>query len=167
MPDLLVSLTRLSIDWQLRERAERLSRAYQCRCGNAIFFANTRCLNCDSPTGYLPDSLSLVAVDAGPDAATVCADGRDDLHKYCANRETPALCNWLVEADDPETFCIACRLNRTIPDMDDADNARYWAAIEAAKRRLVAQLLALGLPVRSGVTDDPECGLMFDFLRAP
>jgi hypothetical protein len=167
MPDFLESLTRLTIDWQLRERAERLSRAYQCRCGNAIFFPNTHCLSCNSPTGYLPDSLSLVALDENPDRTTVRVDGRDDLHRYCTNRGTPALCNWLVQADDPEPFCIACRLNRTIPDIDDADNARYWAAIEAAKRRLVAQLLALGLPVRSKVTEDPEHGLMFDFLRSP
>jgi hypothetical protein len=167
MPDLLESLTRLTIDWQLRERAERLSRTYQCRCGNAIFFPNTQCLNCDSPTGYLSDSLSLVALDPGPDAGTVRADGRQGLHKYCANRETPALCNWLLEADDAESFCIACRLNRTIPDIDDADNARYWTAIEAAKRRLVAQLLALGLPVKSRVSEDPERGLMFDFLESP
>ena len=41
-----------------------------------------------------------------------------------------------------------------------------WSRIERAKRRLVSQLLALGLPVRSKVSEDPERGVMFDFLRA-
>jgi hypothetical protein len=72
-----------------------------------------------------------------------------------------------VEASDPNPLCIACRLNRTIPDLNDPDNGRYWGEIEAAKRRLVSQLLALGLPVKSKIAEDPERGLMFDFLRSP
>ena len=73
----------------------------------------------------------------------------------------------MMYARNPKTYCIACRLNRTIPNLDDADNARYWTRIESAKRRLVAQLIALGLPVSSKVDEDPERGLMFDFLRSP
>jgi hypothetical protein len=58
-------------------------------------------------------------------------------------------------------------LNRAIPNLDDADNARWWGRIELAKRRLVSELLALGLPVKSKVDEDPAHGLMFDFLRSP
>jgi len=89
------------------------------------------------------------------------------LYRRCANLDTPAGCNWLVPADHPSELCIACRLNRTIPDLSDEDNCRYWRLIERAKRRLVSQLLALGLPVRSKVEEDPEHGVMFDFLRSP
>jgi hypothetical protein len=64
-------------------------------------------------------------------------------------------------------YCIACRLNRTIPSLEDADNVRYWARIEYAKRRLVSELIGFGLPVRSKVEEDPERGLMFDLLRSP
>ncbi|MDH3935207.1 MAG: hypothetical protein OEU62_08570 [Gammaproteobacteria bacterium] len=35
--------------------------------------------------------------------------------------------------------CIACRHNRTIPDLNDLDNQRYWNETEAAKRQLVSQ----------------------------
>jgi len=63
-------------------------------------------------------------------------------------------------------LCRSCRLNRTIPDLSDADNQRWWRGIEIAKRRLVSQLLGLSLPVRSKVTEDVERGLMFDFLRS-
>jgi hypothetical protein len=73
----------------------------------------------------------------------------------------------MTYAANPKTHCIACRLNRTIPDLEDQDNARYWRAIEGAKRRLVSQLIAMDLPVRSKVHDDPERGVMFDFLRSP
>ena len=86
--------------------------------------------------------------------------------KRCANFDTPASCNWLLDADEPDALCVACRLNRTIPDLGDEDNRRYWHALEMAKRRLVAQLVSLALPVASKVGADPARGLAFDFLRA-
>jgi len=46
-----------------------------------------------------------------------------------------------------------------------AENGEYWQRIEVAKRRLVSSLIGLGLPVVSRVTEDPERGLAFDFLR--
>ena len=85
----------------------------------------------------------------------------------CANFG-PAGCNWLLPADEApahDGLCRACRLNHTIPDLDEGDNAMLWGRVESAKRRLVSQLLALGLPVRSKVSEDPEHGVMFDFLR--
>ena len=91
----------------------------------------------------------------------------------CANLQTPAACNWLVDALGPQTpdgLCRACRLNHTIPDLNDAahpDNGILWGRVELAKRRLVSNLLALGLPVASRVSEDTERGMMFDFLRSP
>ena len=121
--NLLESLTnRLTTQRKFRQTAERLSRSYQCRCGTTIFFRNTQCLNCKSPLGYLPDTLSLVALSPGSDPNTISAEGQDGSYKYCGNRLTAALCNWLVEGSDPNPLCIACRLNRTIPDLND--NAR-------------------------------------------
>jgi hypothetical protein len=108
-----------------------------------------------------------VPLDAGPLPGIWDAGSGRPSQKYCANREMPARCNWMLAADDPNPLCIACRLNRTIPNLDDEDNARYWALIEVAKRRLVSQLLALGLPVKSKANEDEEHGLMFDFLRSP
>ena len=148
-------------------RVARHSRFYKCRCGNPVFFDNTLCLVCGSTLGFVPYEGRVIALDPGPDPGTWRMEGRTELGKFCANRESPAACNWVMYARNPKAFCIACRLNRTIPNLDDADNVRYWAKIEAAKRRLVAQLVALELPVRSKVNEDPERGLMFDFLRSP
>ena len=91
------------------------------------------------------------------------------LYKRCTNLATPAACNWLIAAQDPHDFCRACRLNRTIPDLMDTrhpDNGYLWGLVEAAKRRLVSSLIALGLPVASRVSEDPQRGLMFDLLRS-
>jgi hypothetical protein len=169
MQDLLESLGK-RLDTERKKRGElaaRHSRAYKCRCGNHIFFDNTLCLACKSQLGLLPDTGRVVALDPGPTHGTWLAEGRKELLKPCANRGSQAACNWMMYAHNPKAYCIACRLNRTIPSLDDADNARYWTKIEAAKRRLVAQLIALGLPVRSKVEEDPERGMMFDFLRSP
>lgn len=92
------------------------------------------------------------------------------LYKRCLNLSTPASCNWLVPAGDPHDMCRACRLNRTIPDLTDPaepDNGYLWGLVELAKRRLVSSLILLKLPVASRMSEDPERGLMFDFLRSP
>jgi hypothetical protein len=159
--------TLVGPDRKNRSAANRHSRTYLCRCGNHVFFRNTLCLGCQAQLGYLPGDGCVVPLEPGPRPGTwVAADGGAPL-KACRNRYTPAWCNWMLRADDPNALCTACRLNRTIPDLDDADNARWWGRIEIAKRRLVSELLALGLPVKSKVDEDPACGLMFDFLRSP
>jgi hypothetical protein len=156
----------MSSFWR-RPDAPRHSRAFKCQCGRHVFFRNSLCTACSTPLGYLPSRGAVVPLAPGG------AEGRwlvpDDASEYkrCANLDTPAGCNWLLAADDPLDLCIACRLNRTIPDLSDPDNQRYWGAIEVAKRQLVSQLLSLGLPVKSKDKEDPEHGVMFDFLRSP
>jgi hypothetical protein len=154
--------------WKTRDTTQRHSRSFTCRCGNHIFFGNSLCLSCQSPLGYLPEEARLVPLAAGlqPDTWRV-EGGESPLYKFCGNRDLPARCNWLLAADDANPRCIACRLNNTIPDLGDEENARYWGLIEAAKRRLVSQLLALRLPVKSKLDEDVERGMMFDFLRSP
>jgi hypothetical protein len=157
----------IGTNWKHRDVARRHSRTFLCRCGNHVFFRNSLCLGCQAPLGYLPAAAKLAPLDPGPRAGTWVPEGGGPLQKYCGNRDTPAHCNWMLAADDPHPRCIACRLNRTIPNLDDADNARYWGLIEVAKRRLVSELLAFGLPVKSKVDEDREHGVMFDFLRSP
>ena len=151
----------------LNERLARHSRSYQCRCGNRIFFRNTLCLACKSQLGYLPETGRLAALDPGRMAGVWHADGGAVELRLCANREAPAWCNWTMAAGDASRYCIACRLNRTIPNLADAENGRYWSRLEIAKRRLVSELIGFGLPVKSKVGEDHEHGLMFDFLRSP
>ncbi len=98
------------------------------------------------------------------------AGGVWQRYKRCMNLSTPASCNWLIHAEDPQAMCRACRLNRTIPDLTDPalpDNGYLWGKVELAKRRLLSSLIIMKLPVASRLTEDPERGLMFDFLRSP
>jgi len=161
----LSDLSHKDVDTQLQQRVARHARSYQCRCGNRIFFRNTLCLACQSQLGFLPDDGRVVALDPVSAPGTWRAEGRDEVLKVCANRDSPAACNWMTSALG-SSYCIACRLNRTIPNLGDADNVRYWAKVELAKRRLVSELLGFGLPVKSKVTEDAERGLMFDLLRS-
>ncbi len=148
------------------------ARNYRCRCGQPVFFRNSVCLACGAELGFDPEALTLRSRPPEPEpgpwqAADAVAEAGPPLQR-CANFG-PAGCNWLLppgEAEAHDGLCRACRLNHTIPDLDEIDNALLWSRIEVAKRRLVSQLLALGLPVRSKVSEDTDHGVMFDFLRA-
>jgi hypothetical protein len=169
MADVLQGLARksgaASRGETLNGRFHRHSRAYRCRCGVPLFFANTKCLTCGSQLGYLPDEGRLAALDGDPSGRVWRAQGRRDALKFCANRSAAAACNWMLYARSPNTHCVACRLNLHVPDLGVPENVEYWRSIEGAKRRLVSQLLAMDLPVRSKVCEDPEHGVAFDFLR--
>ncbi|EDY16373.1 conserved hypothetical protein [Chthoniobacter flavus Ellin428] len=160
---------RLLEAWRSNERPRRW-HTHRCQCGQPIFFRNSQCLTCGAALGYEPDCTEVLALLPGPGEGTWLLTGEKTASRTfrrCANFDSPCGCNWLVPAEDELPHCVSCRLNRAIPDFADADNRRYWRAIENAKRRLVAQLLAIGLPVKSKVSEDPERGLMFDFLRSP
>jgi hypothetical protein len=142
-------------------------RLYTCRCGRPVYFQNSLCTACKAPLGYLPELSDVRALDPAANGTwRISGEESSATYRRCVNFDSPAGCNWLLSADDPTPACISCRLNRTVPDLADADNQRYWRAIESAKRRLVSQLLAMELPVKSK-TEDPERGLAFDLLRAP
>jgi hypothetical protein len=117
--------------------------------------------------GYEPQLSQICALEMAEDGTWALSGWLPmKYYKRCANLETAAACNWLLEADDPHRLCQCCRLNRTIPDLSVRQNAYDWNKIEIAKRRLVSALIAMGLPVRSRVTEDTAQGLAFDFLRS-
>src|SRR5258706_12785347 len=108
---------------------------FECECGATVFFDNTRCLNCQQEIGYSPDARRILRVDEQTQLAS--SDARRFVK--CANYTNQHVCNWLVSQDSAqhEPFCVACRLNETIPNLSEPENRSYWAKIEAAKRRLV------------------------------
>ena len=136
-------------------------RTFRCACGARVFFDNQSCLACGRELGFLPASLTLRAFDAAGDGSYRVAGGGDGAYRKCGNYAEHGVCNWMVEAGDAQTLCLACRLNNVIPDLGDAANRERWAAVETAKRRLVYSLLRLGLPL-TPKSEDPEHGLAFD-----
>ena len=155
----------------------KLQRAYGCRCNRAVFFRNSHCLSCDTALGYEPYLGRVFSLSSGPvpDTWQLVGPGvpahHTALYRRCANLTTCASCNWLIKTDAAghasQPFCLACRLNRTIPDLSVPQNAILWGRIEDAKRRVISALIALQLPIASRVNEDPERGLAFDFLKAP
>jgi hypothetical protein len=150
-------------------------RAFRCRCGRPVFFRNDVCLACGTPLGYDPELVLLRPLAPTKDPAVWRAlrvRGAAPLLSYrrCANAASAVPCNWLLRDDEQariQPLCRSCRLNRTVPDPADRDNAVLWMEVEWAKRGLVSQLIALGLPVASRVSEDTARGVTFDLLRSP
>jgi len=159
--------------------APTVSRAYLCQCGRPVYLGNSQCLACGTPLGYVIERLGVVPLaPAGePDTYTVFGQPGGQPYRRCANFLAAAGCNWMVPvppvgADaEPhshglaEGFCLACSTTRTIPDLSVAGNDVLWRKLETAKRRLLSQLLALGLPVHTRFVD-PAHGMTFDFLSS-
>ncbi len=130
-------------------------------CGQRLYFENVTCTRCSAKLGFVPESLHLVALEP-LDSIRWRRAGGDTLYRLCANYVEHAVCNWLVHDDDPHAFCVACRLNRTIPDLGILRNLDLWRALETEKRRLIYSLLRLGLPLLPH--GESPTGLAFDFL---
>lgn len=146
-----------------------------CHCGQVVFFENNICLRCQCALAFHPEQGHMVSLrladvegrwvlrqDFASNEASI------DTWQRCANLDSPAQCNWLVtgvqDQHDSGDLCLACALNVTIPDLAQSGNPDYWRLCEVAKRRLIAHLLMLGLPVQTRA-EDPLNGLGFKLLR--
>ncbi len=141
-------------------------KTFSCAvCGAILFFENTACLACGSALGYIPERASLRPLEQAVEPMLFLAkgDGEGGRYRKCQNYGERAVCNWMVRADDPDPHCRSCRLSRTIPDLSTGTGLQRWRRLEAAKRRLVYELIALGLPMPTKA-EDAERGLAFDFL---
>jgi hypothetical protein len=141
-------------------------RTFHCEnCGNPVYFENSRCTRCHAELGVVPEVLRVSALQQRADgtwrALTRLAGGRH--YRKCENYRDNDVCNWMVATDSDEPFCIACRLNRTIPNLGRPGFRERWYRLERSKRRLVYSLMKLGLPLHSKQVD-PDHGLAFSFL---
>lgn len=137
-------------------------RMFACHnCNNLLYFENVQCTVCGATLGFLPDQLRLVALVPLADGSWQATDNGQQ-YRMCDNYSAQNVCNWMVEANSSEAFCLSCRLDRTIPDLGVNDNRLRWQTLEIEKRRLVYSLLRLGLPLAPQSRD--PAGLAFDFL---
>src|SRR5262245_7908949 len=137
-------------------------KLFECQhCQQPLYFENSTCDSCGRRLGYLPELKTMSALEPDGERWNALADSTN-RYRFCANVEYET-CNWMVLADSPETFCAACRHNRTIPDLSIPENLPRWRRIEIAKHRLFYTMLRLYLPHPTRV-EEPEEGLAFDFL---
>jgi hypothetical protein len=119
-------------------------KAFSCeRCGQLLFFENSVCLRCGAAVGFLASELDVVVLEPGYHEGLA----------PCAN-QVVAECNWRLEPGAREPLCRSCALTRTRPDDGDAAGLAAFALAEAAKRRLIFQLLDLGLPIEEDLGFD-------------
>lgn len=147
----------------------------RCQCGHSIQFDDTRCPQCDTPLGFDPDRghlISLRPADIDERWVGYDADHQSTVYQTwqrCANLDSPLRCNWLVSGLQDQhshgDLCLACALNIATPDTDSELEALWLSECEKVKRRLVAQLLALGLPVETR-EQNPAQALAFELRRA-
>ena len=126
-------------------------RAFVCdHCGLLLFFENSLCLRCGTPQGFVPSRLDLATLEPG-------SDDERELRR-CANQRL-AECNWMLGPGEPGPLCLSCRLTRTRPNDADLAGLAGFAKTEGAKRRVLAVLMDIGLPLREGE-------LVFDLLSS-
>ena len=142
----------------------RAMRDFTCpNCGQRLAFENSVCLSCGSKLGFSLDDMALLVIATGSDSEH---RGAVDAGAYqlCANLHV-AKCNWLVRKSADSPLCASCGLTRTRPHDADAIALAAFAAAERAKRRLIAELNELRLPI-VGRDQDPQQGLAFDLLSS-
>jgi hypothetical protein len=121
-----------------------------------VFLETRHCDGCGTQLGFHRPSLSFLVVADG--AASI--EGETWLP--CAQFDWG--CNWLVGEHEGSARCWACRLIRRRPDSDDSVTMEKLAEASVAKRRLLVQLLELGLPIVP--YHERDGGLAFDLVAS-
>ena len=138
-------------------------KSFSCqKCGQDIFYENDHCLRCKSALGFIYKEMTMSAFSNKE--GVLHSYLNEKKYKYCQNSKNHQACNWVLDLKSKHNLCLACRLNRTIPNLSIDENLRYWRILEAGKRRLLYSLIKLGLPVIPKSQNDKE-GLAFEFLK--
>ncbi len=134
-------------------------RAYRCpHCGSAVAFEQQRCSDCMTDVAFHKPWMAVALAPAAGESTKI-----DDAEwMRCTNWDRG--CNWLVEQDSATGVCFADGFVRTGPGPDDTKALSELASTLKALRRLIFQLLDLGLPI-TPFHEDPK-GLAFDLISS-
>lgn len=117
----------------------------KCRCGQPVYFGNHSCGRCGRQLAFDSQALDMQSEETAGAGL-----------EFCANRYSAVGCNWLAKAGNARGYCLSCAMSKIIPTLSKPENFDRWRKLEAAKRRLIYDLLRTGLPV-----DDSK--LRFEF----
>jgi hypothetical protein len=139
-------------------------RDFTCpNCGQRLAFENSVCLSCGSSLGFSLQDMALLVIAPDDESEHAGAVAQSN-YQLCANLYR-AKCNWLVERAPVRRLCTSCALTRTRPNDADTKAMVAFAEAEKAKRRLIAELHEMKLPI-VGRDEDPDFGLAFDLLSS-
>lgn len=131
-------------------------------CGQPVHFDNRSCVRCGHRLAFVPQTLSMEALDPAGDPLWSLVSKPDHQVRFCAN-EVNDICNWAIPADSETPFCPACSHNRLVPDASTQEGIEQWRRLSQAQRHLFYSMLRLKLP-HPNRDSDPQGGLVFDFL---
>ena len=136
-------------------------RAFACPvCRDFVQFESRRCPNCSAEIGLHVPSRTMVEIPSG----TAVIDGQVWIE---CTRSASLGCNWLVPEEQElgaRGRCLADSLVRREPDADDTIAIEKLVSAAVALRRLVYELIDIGLPVDPYWRQDG--GLAFDMLSS-
>ena len=138
-------------------------KTFTCQCTNTLHFANSQCVSCGLMLGFIADEAKLSAFTTNQ-YGNLQASCNGKLYRKCKNHADHNVCNWMVSFDDDNEYCISCRLNEVIPNLAEPENLTLWFRLEQAKRRLLYNVIRLGLPIEGKSPSNPT-GLGFAFLQ--
>lgn len=138
-------------------------KLFKCQsCGNIVYFENVSCEVCGHRLAFRPVQTELTAIEPLEGNWWKPLNAPEQRRLLCENGLHGA-CNWFVPDDTTDAYCLACRHNKTVPDLTVPGNQVAWQILELAKHRLFYSLIRLNLPLTTFV-EDPERGLSFEFL---
>jgi hypothetical protein len=134
-------------------------RAFRCpHCGFAVAFEQQSCFACSTEVAFYRPWMAVALAPAAGESTMI----DDAAWVRCANWDRG--CNWLVEADSKTPICFAEGFVRNEPGPDDTAALKELASTLKDLRRLIFQLLDLGLPI-TPFRQDPK-GLAFDLISS-
>jgi hypothetical protein len=159
--------------------AQTFMKLFACQsCQQILYFESMHCTKCGHALAYLPDRTAVCAIEPVAAASSALANGAEppkvwrvatdpdgQLYRMCRNHTEHGVCNWAIPAEDGHEYCLACRLNHMIPNLEKPETKQAWHRLEVAKRRVLYTLFELGLPVEAK-SERPN-GIQFDFLQDP
>ncbi|MGF2953406.1 zinc-binding metallopeptidase family protein [Mycobacterium sp. THU-M116] len=133
-------------------------RAFGCpKCGQAVGFEVQRCPTCATAVGYHYPSRQMLALSGRADVIV-------DERRWARCAHWTRGCNWLTSCDSGSDRCFADSFVRRGPAADDTKALAELDDTLKTLRRLIFELIELGLPVRPYYQADD--GLAFDLLSS-
>ncbi len=124
-------------------------RSFTCdTCGATLYYENSLCVSCGSAVGYSRVERDMLVLGTS--------------FVPCVNLDLNG-CNWIPDVAGEQ--CFACSLTRTRPADGDLQGLPQYYRAEVAKRRLLYELDALGLPV-TAYDEATGRGVTFDLLSS-
>ena len=140
-------------------------RDFTCpNCGQRLAFENSVCLSCGSSAGIFARRHGAAGHRAGR------RERARAVRSTRASTSCAPICIWpnatgWSRRGRCARLCTSCALTRTRPNDADTVAMAAFATAEKAKRRLIAELDDLKLPI-VGRDEDPDFGLAFDLLSS-